>query len=72
MTGSRKTGIALADKEDIGLEAHAEHRCRISDVQSTGPTQLRGFSRNFHCDWLAVLAVIIHGAPVQWKATSTE
>jgi hypothetical protein len=26
----------------------------IADVQSTGPPELRGFSRNLHRDWLAV------------------
>ncbi|MDQ3809331.1 MAG: transposase [Chloroflexota bacterium] len=36
----------------------------IADVQSTGPPELRGFSRNLHRDWMAVYA----GFTVHWSS----
>ena len=36
----------------------------IADVQTTGPPELRGFSRNLHRDWLAVQA----GFTVHWSS----
>jgi transposase len=40
----------------------------IADVQSTGPPELRGFSRNLHRDWLAVHA----GFTVHWSSGPVE
>jgi len=40
----------------------------IADVQSTGPPELRGFSRNLHRDWLAVYA----GFTVHWSSGPVE
>jgi transposase len=40
----------------------------IDDVQSTGPLELRGFSRNLHRDWLAVHA----GFTVHWSSGPVE
>jgi transposase len=40
----------------------------IADVQSTGPPELRGFSRNLHRDWLAVHA----GFTVHWTSGPVE
>ena len=40
----------------------------IADVQSTGPPELRGFSRNLHRDWLAVQA----GFTVHWSSGPVE
>jgi transposase len=40
----------------------------IADVQSTGPPELRGFSRNLHRDWLAVHA----GLTVHWSSGPVE
>jgi transposase len=40
----------------------------ITDVQSTGPPELRGFSRNLHRDWLAVQA----GFTVHWSSGPVE
>jgi transposase len=40
----------------------------ITDVQTTGPPELRGFSRNLHRDWLAVHA----GFTVHWSSGPVE
>jgi transposase len=40
----------------------------IADVQTTGPPELRGFSRNLHRDWLAVQA----GLTVHWSSGPVE
>ena len=40
----------------------------IADVQTTGPPELRGFSRNLHRDWLAVQA----GFTVHWSSGPVE
>ena len=40
----------------------------IADVQTTGPPELRGFSRNLHRDWLAVRA----GFTVHWSSGPVE
>ena len=40
----------------------------IADVQSTGPPELRGFSRNLHRDWLAVQA----GLTTHWSSGPVE
>jgi transposase len=40
----------------------------LADVQSTGPPELRGFSRNLHRDWLAVHA----GFTVHWSSGPVE
>jgi transposase len=40
----------------------------IADVQSTGPPELRGFSRNLRRDWLAVQA----GFTVHWSSGPVE
>lgn len=40
----------------------------IADVQSTGPPELRGFSRNLRRDWLAVHA----GFTVHWSSGPVE
>jgi transposase len=40
----------------------------IEDVQSTGPPELRGFSRNLHRDWQAVQA----GFTVHWSSGPVE
>jgi transposase len=40
----------------------------IADVQTTGPPELRGFSRNLHRDWLAVHA----GFTVHWSSGPVE
>ena len=40
----------------------------IADVQSTGPPELRGFSRNLHRDWQAVHA----GFTVHWSSGPVE
>jgi transposase len=40
----------------------------IADVQTTGPPELRGFSRNLHRDWLAVNA----GFTVHWSSGPVE
>jgi transposase len=40
----------------------------ITEVQSTGPPELRGFSRNLHRDWLAVQA----GFTVHWSSGPVE
>jgi transposase len=40
----------------------------VADVHSTGPPELRGFSRNLHRDWLAVQA----GFTVHWSSGPVE
>lgn len=40
----------------------------IADVQSTGPPELRGFSRNLHRDWEAVHADFT----VHWSSGPVE
>jgi len=40
----------------------------ITDVQTTGPPELRGFSRNVHRVWLAVQA----GFTVHWSSGLVE
>jgi transposase len=40
----------------------------VADVQTTGPPELRGFSRNLHRDWLAVHA----GLTVRWSSGPVE
>ena len=40
----------------------------ITDVQSTGPPELRGFNRNLHRDWQAVHA----GFTVYWSSGPVE
>ena len=40
----------------------------IADVQTTGPPELRGFSRNLHRDWSAVHA----GFTVHWSSGPVE
>ncbi len=40
----------------------------IADVQTTGPPELRGFSRNLHRDWAAVQA----GLTVRWSSGPVE
>src|SRR4030081_93957 len=40
----------------------------IADVQTTGPPELRGFSRNLDRDWLAVQA----GFTVHWSSGPVE
>jgi transposase len=40
----------------------------ITEVQNTGPPELRGFSRNLHRDWLAVQA----GFTVHWSSGPVE
>jgi transposase len=40
----------------------------IADVQTTGPPELRGFSRNLHRDWVAVQA----GLTVRWSSGPVE
>ncbi len=40
----------------------------IADVQTTGPPELRGFSRNLHRDWLAVQA----GFTLHWSSGPVE
>jgi transposase len=40
----------------------------IADVQTTGPPELRGFSRNLHRDWMAVRA----GFTVHWSSGPVE
>jgi len=40
----------------------------ITEVQGTGPPELRGFSRNLHRDWQAVHA----GFTVHWSSGPVE
>lgn len=40
----------------------------IAEVQSAGPPELRGFSRNLHRDWQAVHA----GLTVRWSSGPVE